>query len=55
MEPDDDRTGPETGSDHDPATGGIRRPGPLLLALVTLALIAVLALIAIGAIRLWQS
>jgi len=49
------RFGPETGSDHDLAPGGIRRPGLLPLALVTLALIAVLALIAIGAIRLWLS
>lgn len=55
MEPDDDRTGPETGSDQDPAPGGIRRPGPLPSALVTLVLIAVLALIAIGVIRLWLS
>lgn len=54
MEPDDDRTGPETSSDHDAATGGIRRPGPLPMVLVTLTLVAVLALIAIGAIRLWQ-
>jgi hypothetical protein len=55
MEPDDDRTEPETGSDQDPAPGGIRRPGPLPLVLVTLALVAVVALIAIGVIRLWQS
>ena len=55
MEPDDDRTGPETGSDQDPAPGGMHRPGPLRLALVTLALVAVLALIAIGVIRLWLS
>lgn len=55
MEPDDFRTGPESGSDHDPATGGIRRPGSLLLVLVTLTLVVTLALIAVGAIRLWQS
>ncbi len=55
MEPDDDRTGTEPVSDQDAASGGIRRPGLLPLALVTLALIAVLALIAIGVVRLWQS
>ena len=55
MEPDDFRTGPESGSDHDPATGGIRRPGLLPLVLGTLALVGVLALIVISAIRLWQS
>ena len=55
MEPDADRTGSETGSDHDLATGGIRRPGSLLLVLVTLTLVADLALITISAIRLWLS
>ena len=55
MEPDDDRTGPETGSEQDRAPGGLRRSGLLPLVLVTIALIAALALIAIGVIRLWQS
>ena len=55
MEPEDFRTGPESGSDHDPATGGIRRPGSLLLVLATLTLVGVLALIVFSAIRLWQS
>jgi hypothetical protein len=55
MEPDDDRTRQESDNDPDSAPGGIRRPGPLPLALVTLALVAVLALIVIGAFRLWLS
>lgn len=55
MEPDDDRTGQESDNDQAPAPGGIRRPGPLPLVLATLALVAVLALITIGVIRLWLS
>lgn len=55
MEPDDDRVWPETDDDHDPIASGIRRPGRLRAVLVTFALIAVLGLIVIGAIRLWQA
>ena len=54
MEPDDDRTGPGTDSEDDRVADGTRRPGRLRVALVTLTLIAVLALIVIGAARLWQ-
>jgi hypothetical protein len=55
MEPDDDRTGTGTDSDHEPVVGGIHRPGCFRSALVALALIAVLALIVVGAVRLWQA
>jgi len=53
MERDDDRTGPGTDIERDGSVAGNRRPGRLRLVLVTLALIAVLALIVVGAVRLW--
>ena len=55
MEPDDDRTGTEADIEHDPEVAGIHRPGHLRSALVALTLIAVIAMIVVGAVRLWQA